>query len=118
MGFATSWLSGLSNAGEPTVRGPSYLARAQQTRAPRAVLVKLPPPRAQLVRLPEWKVGETRPVLMPYNLEVLATYRGRLQSQDMLPSIGNQLGDTWVVGDTPWVWIWAPGAARADRIDP
>jgi hypothetical protein len=86
--------------------------------APRATLVKLPPPRAQLISLPEWKPGETRPVMMPYNLEVLATYRGQLQSQDMLPSSGNQLGDTWVVGDTPWVWIWAPGAARADWIDP
>jgi len=95
----------------------SYLA-AHQTRAPRAALVKLPPPTAQLVRLPEWKLGETRPVTMPCNLEVLATYRGQLQSQDMLPLSGNQLGDTWVVGDTPWVWIRAPGATRADRIGP
>src|SRR5262249_29889803 len=84
--------------------------------APRASLVKLPPPRAQLVRLPEWKVGEQRPVMMPYHLEALATYRGRLESQDMLPSSGNQLGDTWVVGNTPWVWIWAPGATRC-RLD-
>jgi len=52
---------------------PSYLA-AQQQRAPRAALVKLPPPQAQLISLPDWKVGETRPVTMPYNLEVLATY--------------------------------------------
>src|SRR5262249_12393689 len=81
-------------------------------------LVKLPPARAQLIRLPEWRIGEQRPVMMPYHLEALATYRGRLESQDMLPSSGNQLGDTWVVGNTPWVWIWAPGATRADWIDP
>jgi hypothetical protein len=37
-----------------------------------------------------------------------------LGSENMLPSSGNALGGTWVVGDTPWVWIWAPGAARAD----
>jgi hypothetical protein len=49
--------------------------------APRAALVKLPPPRAQLVRLPEWRVGETRPVLMPYNLEVSATYGGQLDQR-------------------------------------
>jgi hypothetical protein len=55
---------------------------------------------------------------MPYNLKVLATYRGELPSIDMLPASGNRLGDTWVVGDMPWVWIWAPGAARADWIDP
>jgi hypothetical protein len=62
----------------------SYLA-AQQQRAPRAALVKLPPPRAHLISLPEWKAGETRPVTMPYNLEMLAIYKGRLPSEDMLP---------------------------------
>jgi hypothetical protein len=81
-------------------------------------LIKLPPPRAQLVRLPEWRIGEQRPVMMPYNLEVLATYRGRLGSENMLPSSGNMLGDMWVVGDTPWLWVTAPGATRADWIDP
>jgi hypothetical protein len=91
---------------------------AQQTRAPRAVLVKLPPPKAHLVRLPECKVGERRPVMMPYNVEVLATYKGQLAAEWMLPSSGNAQGDTWVVGDTPWVWIWAPGAVQADWIDP
>jgi hypothetical protein len=70
--------------------------------APRAALVKLPPPRAQLVRVPEWRIGETRPVLMPYNLQVLATFRGQLSSIDMLPSSGNQIGDMWVVADTAW----------------
>jgi hypothetical protein len=64
-------------------------------------------------------VGEERPVMMPYNLEILvATYKGRLESENMLPSSGNQLGDTWVVGETPWAWIWAPGAAKLDWIDP
>jgi hypothetical protein len=52
------------------------------------------------------------------NLEVLATYKGRLAAEWMLPQSGNQIGDTWVVGRTPWVWIWTPGAARADWIDP
>ena len=42
---------------------------AQQTRAPRAVLAKLPPPKAQLVRLPQWRVGEQRPVTIPYEVE-------------------------------------------------
>jgi hypothetical protein len=89
-----------------------------QRAPPRAVLLKLPPPRAELIRLPEWRIGEERPVMMPYNLVVLATYKGRLASQEMLPSSGNQLGDTWVVGETPWVWIFAPGALQADWIDP
>jgi hypothetical protein len=56
--------------------------------------------------------------MMPYNLEVLATYKGQLGSESMLPTNGNALGDTWIVGETPFVWIWAPGAARADWIDP
>jgi hypothetical protein len=50
--------------------------------------------------LPEWRIGEQRPVTMPYNLEVLATYRGQLPSIDRLPLEGNQLGDLWVVGNT------------------
>jgi len=84
----------------------------------RAVLVKLPPPRAQLVHLPEWRIGERRPVMMPYNIVALATYKGRLAADWMLPSSGNQIGDMWVIGQTPWVWIWAPGATHADWIDP
>ena len=107
---ATGWHSDGTAYGKAGVIG--------QRTAPRATLVKLPPPKAQLVRLPEWRVGETRPVMMPYNFEVLATYKGRLGSESMLPSSGNALGDTWIVGETPWVWIWAPGAAQADWIDP
>ena len=42
------------------------------------MLVKLPPPKAQLVRLPEWRVGEQRPVTIPYGFEVLARYKGQL----------------------------------------
>jgi hypothetical protein len=87
--------------------------------------MKLPPPRAQLVQLPSQlvqlpplKIGRLYLATMPYNVEVLATYKGWLASEEMLPSSGNQLGDTWIVGDTPWVWIWAPGATRADWIDP
>ena len=41
--------------------------------------------------------------MTPYNLGVLATYEGRLESESMLPSSGNELGDTWIVGETPWV---------------
>jgi hypothetical protein len=36
------------------------------------VLVNLPPPKAQLFRLPEWRVGEQRPVTIPYGVEVFA----------------------------------------------
>ena len=86
--------------------------------APRTAPVKLPPPKAQLVRLPEWRVGETRPVTMPYNLEVLATLKGRLDAEWMLPTSGNHIGDTWIVGNTPWLWLVAPGATHADWLDP
>jgi len=111
-GSASRWKEYLAN-------NPPAPRAALVIPAPRATLVKLPAPRAQLVRdLPPLSPGRQYLATMPYGLEVLATYRGQLQSQDMLPSSGNQLGDTWVVGDTPWVWIWAPGAARADWIDP
>ena len=57
-------------------------------------------------------------MMMPYNLEVLVTYKGRLGSESMLPSSGNALGGMWVVGDNAWLWVAAPGAAQADWIDP
>jgi hypothetical protein len=86
--------------------------------APQATLVKLPPPRAVLVRLPQWHIGEERPVMMPYGLEVEARLKGRLPSPDMLPVSGNAIGDTWVVGDSAWVWVAAPGTGSANWIDP
>jgi hypothetical protein len=86
--------------------------------APQATLVKLPPPRAVLVRLPQWHIGEERPVMMPYGLEVEARLKGRLPSTDMLPVSGNAIGDTWVVGDSAWVWVAAPGTGSANWIDP
>src|SRR4029077_20496082 len=86
--------------------------------APRATLVKLPPPRAVLVRLPQWRIGEERPVMMPYGLEVSARLKGRLPSTDLLPVSGNAIGDTWVIGDSVWVWVAAPGASSASWIDP
>jgi hypothetical protein len=86
--------------------------------APRATLVKLPPLRAVLVRLPQWRIGEERPVMMPYGLEVAALLKGKLLSTDMLPMSGNAIGDTWVIGDSAWVWVAAPSAASANWIDP
>jgi hypothetical protein len=86
--------------------------------APRATLVKWAPPRAILVRLPQWRIGEERPVMMPYGLQVAALLKGRLPSTEMLPTSGNALGDTWVIGDSAWVWIVAPGAGTANWIDP
>jgi hypothetical protein len=56
---------------------------------------------------------------MPYdNLEVLATFRGWLPSQDDLPSHPNQIGDMFVINGVPFVWLFAPGATHADWIDP
>ena len=52
--------------------------------APRAALVKLPAPRAQLVHdLPPLIPGRRYLAAMPYNIEALATYKGQLASLDM-----------------------------------
>ena len=106
----------------PTVSGVPLeqpaAAPPQISVAPRAELLRLPPPRAQLVRLPEWRVGEERPVMMPYGLEIVARFRGKLQSTSMLPISGNAIGDTWVIGDAAWVWVAPPGAGSANWIDP
>ncbi|MBV8278828.1 MAG: hypothetical protein JO170_26705 [Verrucomicrobia bacterium] len=101
-------------AQRPDSTGP----RPELAVAPRAELVRMPPPRAQLIRLPEWRIGEERPVMTPYGLEVSARLKGKLPSADMLPASGNAIGDAWVIGDTAWVWIAAPGAPSAKWIDP
>jgi hypothetical protein len=89
-------------------------------RAPRATLVKPPAPRAQLVSdLPPPVQGQQYLATMPYdNLEVLATFRGWLPSQDDLPSHRNAIGDMFVINGVPFVWLFAPGATHADWIDP
>jgi hypothetical protein len=105
--------------------GPACASCAQSTNDPgrsdpagaKAQLVKLPPPRAQLIRLPEWKIDESHPVILPYGTEVLAALRGYLGSETQLPRVGH-VGDTWAIGDNLWVWITAPGASNATWIDP
>jgi hypothetical protein len=81
--------------------------------APRAVLVKLPPPRAKLV----WKIDDSHIVTMPYGMQVRATLRGFLGAENQLPRVG-RIGDMWLVGDVPWIWIQVPGTVAATWIDP
>jgi hypothetical protein len=90
------------------------------TRAPRTTLVKLPPPRAQLVGdLPPLIPGGRYLMTMPYqNLEVLGVYLGEKASIDDLPSHPNKIGDMYLVNGVPWIWLFAPGATRAAWIDP
>jgi hypothetical protein len=85
--------------------------------APRAELLKLPPPRATLVRLPEWKIDTSRLLLMPDGEKVTGTLRGFLGSEEQLPRIG-QIGDTWLVGKTPWIWLTVPGTSSPTWVDP
>jgi hypothetical protein len=85
---------------------------------PRAQLLKLPAPRATLVALPEWRVGEQRRLLMPYGLEVVGRLRGHSEDELYLPTNGNTIGDTWLVENTPWVWITVPGTSAPTWVDP
>jgi hypothetical protein len=56
--------------------------------------------------------------MMPYRIEVLAKLKGLAASEAMLPMSGNRIGDTFVVGRTPWIWLVAPGAGRPTWVDP
>jgi hypothetical protein len=77
-------------------------------------------PRAQLVRLPPWRVGEARMVKMPDGRLVLATYRGGLPSVDMLLNRRAQPGDAYWIDNNQSLWILtAPlGSTRLSWIDP
>jgi hypothetical protein len=54
---------------------------------------------------------------MPYGVEVAALLKGSLTSAALLPQSNNQLGDTWVIGHTPWVWICSPGFGQLMWVD-
>jgi hypothetical protein len=56
--------------------------------------------------------------MMPYGVQALAKYKGRLLSEDMLPQSGNAIGDALAVGDNVWVWIVTPGRSAAQWVDP
>jgi hypothetical protein len=96
---------------------------------PRARLIRLPspPPRAQLIRLPESRDGltqlsqehidETHTIQMPYGEIVRATLRGFLEQENQLPRVG-RMGDMYVVGNVPWIWVTVPGTASPTWVDP
>jgi hypothetical protein len=75
-------------------------------------------PRAQLVRLPPWRLDEQRLIMMPDGMQVLARNRGRLPAEYLLPTERNTVGDAWAVGQNLCVWLVAPGAAQPTWIDP
>jgi hypothetical protein len=85
--------------------------------APRAELTKLPPPKAKLVAMP-WPIGSKKLITMPYNIQVAATFRGVKSSETALPKSGNRIGDFWMVGTTPWLWVAAPGTTVPAWVDP
>jgi hypothetical protein len=78
--------------------------------------VRLPqgPP---LVELSPEHIDETHAITMPYGTVVAATLRGFLENENQLPRVG-EIGDMWFVGQTAWIWLVAPGALKADWIDP
>jgi hypothetical protein len=64
--------------------------------------------------------GQARIMHMPYDIsmEVRGVLKGYLSDEAFLPQSGNHIGDTWIVGTTPWVWITTPGTSRPQCIDP
>jgi hypothetical protein len=74
-------------------------------------------PKAELIKLPPWRIGETRAMQMRYGEIVNATLRGQVDSYNQLPRRG-QLGDMWIVAGTPWIWTHPSGSAFTTWIDP
>ena len=74
-------------------------------------------PKAQLVALPNWPIGQAIDVTMPYGDVVHARYLGRVNN-GALPLYGNQLGDMRVAGTTEWIWTVAPGVNAPQWVDP
>ena len=108
---------------QKTNASPAPTALPQPTPAPQPTPVFRPvydPPRAQLVRLPPWRVGEARPIQMPDGRLISAVYRGKLQSMDALLSRSAQPGDAyWLASDRNlWILTTPIGSSRLSWIDP
>jgi hypothetical protein len=103
---------------------PTALPQPTLTPKPRPVFQPTPlfspVPRAELVRLPPWRVGEARPVQMPDGRLVSATYRGGLPSMDVLLNRSAQPGDAYWINDSRSLWILTTpiGSSRLSWIDP
>jgi hypothetical protein len=100
---------------------PQPTPTSQPIRAPRARPVFQPdPPRAELVRLPPWRVGEWRMVQMLDGRRIPAVYRGGLPSMDALLARNAQPGDAYWLSDSRSLWILTTpiGSTRLSWIDP
>jgi hypothetical protein len=84
---------------------------------PRAQLVRLPSPRVSLVQVTAEHIDETHRITMPYGTQVLATLRGFLGTENQLPRVGH-IGDMFVVGAVPWIWVQVPGTTAPTWVDP
>jgi hypothetical protein len=45
-------------------------------------------------------------------------FKGYLADVAQLPRSGNAIGDTWVIGRTPWLWLTVPGTTSPTWVDP
>jgi hypothetical protein len=118
-------LERLRQTGRETIAPPAPIqALPQPTPAPQPTPVFRPvfdPPRAQLVRLPPWRVGEARTMRMPDGRLISAVYRGGLPSIDMLLERRSaQPGDAYWIDSNRSLWILTTpiGSSRLSWIDP
>jgi hypothetical protein len=101
----------------PYTSWESYIAAH---RVPRAELLKLPAPKAELVLAHGVQSAQAYLFVMPYDgsFTVRGVFKGYLADVAQLPQSGNTIGDTWVIGRTPWVWVTVPGTSAPIWVDP
>jgi hypothetical protein len=80
-------------------------------------VVRLPAPRTDIFAITSEHIDQTHTITMPYGTQVSATLRGFLEQENQLPRVGH-IGDMYVVGSVPWIWIQAPGTTAPTWIDP
>jgi hypothetical protein len=74
-------------------------------------------PRDDVFAISPEHLDESHDIMMPYGMVVRATLRGFLEQENQLPRVGH-IGDMYVVGSVPWIFIQVPGTTALTWVDP
>jgi hypothetical protein len=113
-----NWFRTIAATTVPTPSPVVLTATPAALRVERAELIRLPMVPAPKAELTTGYEPNTISAMMPYGTLVFVTLKGRLTGINELPQFGNSIGDCYIVGSVPYVWITVPGGGAPSWVDP